>query len=92
MGRDLPKYSMEIKISYYSKANSAKSGASIKASASPNLEKNAKSDCLDQVGESAIFLFQTMCIEGKMFNIFYDSGCGVLVGKKAAIESLRKMG
>ena len=27
-----------------------------------------------------------------MFNIFYDSGCGELVGKKAVIESLRKMG
>ena len=27
-----------------------------------------------------------------MFNIFYDSGYGELVGKKAAIESLQKMG
>ena len=27
-----------------------------------------------------------------MFNIFYDSGCGDLVGKKAAIESLQKLG
>ena len=88
----MPKYSKEIKIFYYSKANSAKSGTSIKASSSPNLEKNAKSDCLDQVGESAIFLFQISCIEGKMFNNFYDSGCSELVGKKAAIESLRKMG
>ena len=45
-----------------------------------------------KLGESATFLFQTTCIEGKMFNIFYDSGCGELVGNKAAIESLRKLG
>ena len=40
----------------------------------------------------AIFMLQTINVGGKNLNVFYDSGCGDIVVKKSAIDSLIKMG
>ena len=40
----------------------------------------------------AIFKLQTLTIEGHLFNILYDDGCGDLVIKESAMEILRKVG
>ena len=47
---------------------------------------------IPDVRDSAIFMLQTIKVEEKRFNIFYDSGCGDLVIKKSAIDALLKMG
>ena len=40
------------------------------------------------VRESAIFMFQTIVIEGHKFNLFFDNGCGDMVIKKSALDIL----
>ena len=37
-------------------------------------------------------MLQTIEIDGKRFNLFFDSGCGDLVSRKGAVFSLEKMG
>ena len=49
-----------------------------------------KSD--NELLESSIYMLQTIKIEGKKFNIFFDSGCGDLVSRKSAVVRLEKMG
>ena len=39
--------------------------------------------------ESSIFLQQTILIEGKEMNLFYDSGCFDLCCRKAAVDELQ---
>ena len=39
-----------------------------------------------------IFMLQTINIQGNLFNVFYDSGCGDLVCKKSAIDTLMSLG
>ena len=41
--------------------------------------------------EMAIFMFQTIKVGTHLFNLFYDSGCGDAVSRKAAIDKLKKM-
>jgi len=40
----------------------------------------------------AIYMLQTIEIQGEKFNLFYDTGCSDLVAKKDAITTLEKMG
>ena len=47
---------------------------------------------LPDVSDRAIFMLQTINVGGKNLNVFYDSGCGDIVVKKSAIDSLIKMG
>ena len=42
--------------------------------------------------ESSIFMQQTILIEGKEMNLFYDSGCVDVSGRKGAVDELQKMG
>ena len=42
--------------------------------------------------ESSIFMQQTILIEGKEMNLFYDSGCVDLCCRKGAVDELQKMG
>ena len=38
--------------------------------------------------DKGIFMLQTINVQGELFNIFYDSGCGDLMCKKSAIDKL----
>ena len=40
----------------------------------------------------AIYMLQTIEVQGKKFNLFFDSGCGDLVCKKSAVMHLEAMG
>ena len=40
----------------------------------------------------AIYMLQTIQIQSKNFNLFFDSGCGDLVCKKGAVTILESMG
>ena len=51
-----------------------------------------KYNCEPVSTESAIFPFQTIEIDGFTINLFFDSGCGNAVIKKAAIEKLSSVG
>ena len=42
--------------------------------------------------DSAIFMLQTIDVEGKHLNVFYDTGCGDVVIKKSAIDVLLTLG
>ena len=44
------------------------------------------------VSDRAIFMSQTISVQGELFNLFYDSGCGDLVCKKSAIDKLIGLG
>ena len=48
--------------------------------------------CDNEQLESSIYLLQTIKIEDKKFNLFYDNGCGDLVSRKSAVVRLEKMG
>ena len=55
----------------------------------PNLG-NSKTE--PDVRDNAIFMLQTINIEGKKFNLFFDSGCGDMVIKKSAVDCLIELG
>ena len=42
--------------------------------------------------DDAIYMLQTIEVQGKTFNLFFDSGCGDLVCKMEAITQLAGMG
>ena len=44
------------------------------------------------VKDRGIFMLQTINIQGDLFNVFYDNGCGDLVCKKSAIDTLMSLG
>ena len=48
--------------------------------------------CDNEELESSIYMLQTIQIEGKQFNVLYDSGCGDLVSRRGAVSTLEKMG
>ena len=66
----------------------------------PSTSKNVKiamhstangADMASEEGEATdkgIFMLQTINVQGELFNLFYDSGCGDLVCKKTAIDKL----
>ena len=57
--------------------------ASLKGGASKNEFK---------VCDHAIFMLQTIKVNGRSLNLFFDSGCGDMVIKRSAIVHLRKVG
>ena len=44
------------------------------------------------VRESAIFLLQSIMIQGIRINLFFDNGCGDLVVRQSAVEKLSRIG
>ena len=50
------------------------------------------SNILPDVSERAIFMLQTINVGGKPFNVFFDNGCGDIVVKKSAIDTLVQLG
>ena len=46
------------------------------------------SNVLSDVFEHAVFMFQTINVGGKPLNICFDNGCGDVVVKKSAIDTL----
>ena len=46
--------------------------------------------CDNEELEITIYMLQTIQIEGKQFNLFYDSGCGDLVSRRGAVSILEK--
>ena len=42
--------------------------------------------------EVSIFMLQTILVDGELFNLFYDGGCGDLLTRKGAVDKLLKMG
>ena len=53
---------------------------------------NAKEYEKSLSNEDSVFLLQTIQVENKKFNLFYDSGCQDLVSKKEAIDKLEVIG
>jgi hypothetical protein len=70
----------------------------------PSTSKNVKitmhsqANCAGMASEEGettnkgIFMLQTINVQGELFNLFYDSGCGDLVCKKSAIDKLVSLG
>ena len=81
----LPQYNKNIGLS------SGSDGANV-ASAFGGYKNNLGRNSSKTSEIRAIFMLQTIEINGHTFNIFYDSGCGDLVVKKSAIDILLSMG
>ena len=47
--------------------------------------------CSSDLG-AAIYMFQRINVEDKSFNLFFYSGCGDMVMRKTALNSLQKIG
>ena len=60
---------------------------------SPN-SYGAENECMsnNDMQDFAIYMLQTIKVQGKNLNLFYDTGCGDLVCRKSAIDILEKMG
>ena len=80
----LPQYNKNIGLS------SASDGTNV-ASAFGGYKNNLGRNSSKTSEIRAIFMLQTIEINGHTFNIFYDSGCGDLVVKKSAIDILLSM-
>ena len=77
---DMASFSKEIKICNFNLPASVFSAdAAPKASTVPRSKKDGPS----------LFATQKICIEGHVFNLFYDSGGGDMVIKGSAAEKLR---
>ena len=80
---DMASFSKEIKICNFNLPASVFSAdAAPKASTVPRSKKDGPS----------LFATQKICIEGHVFNLFYDSGGGDMVIKGSAAEKLRQLG
>ena len=53
----------------------------------PDLDKLIANEC-----NSAIFMLQTINVDGHKFNLFYDTGCSNVVIKKSAVDKLLSIG
>ena len=47
---------------------------------------------IPDVQYSAIFMLQTITIDGVTLRLFFDTGCGDIVVKKSAMEALKRLG
>ena len=50
------------------------------------------SNVIPDVHESAIFMLQTINIDGVTLRLFFDTGCGDIVVKKSAMDALQQLG
>ena len=81
IGSELPDYSKQIRIAFHLNSDSeAYKGTSLVGEA------------LSEVQDSSIYVLQTIKVESEVFRLFFDSGCGDLVGKKSAIDTLKMLG
>ena len=71
---ELPSYSKDIKLSFHSD--------------SPEIDVEESAYGTKSVTDNAIYQLQTIQINGKRFNLFYDSGCGDFVSKYSAVLCL----
>ena len=53
-------------------------------------QQSYKSNDVNQIEESAVYILQTISIDGKRYNLFFDSGCGDLVCRYKAIQSINQ--
>ena len=76
----LPSFSRNIKLSFYSEISSAE------------VEVNrVQTDFEDQGGDipdRGIYMFQSIKVNGEVFNIFFDSGCSDFIVRKSAVDRL----
>ena len=82
---DLPSFAKEIKLSFH-----------VAGTQFQSTEVSGVNDCFNNamvddpvITESAIFMFQTVLIDGKQYTIFFDTGCGDFV---CSIDAVRKLG
>ena len=61
-------------------------------SVSNTCETSATPSTEADVSDNAIFMLQTIRVEGKLLNLFFDSGCGDMVIKKSAVDFLLTIG
>ena len=80
VGDSIPEYSKEIKLSFH--ASCSLTEAEIPNSVTQSV--NSSGDVID----SGIFMFQTILVDGKKFNVFFDSGCGDFVCRKSSIQRI----
>ena len=50
------------------------------------------SNVIPDVRFSAIFMLQTIMVDGVKLRLFFDTGCGDIVVKKSAMDALKKIG
>ena len=72
--------------------SSGSNGANVASAFGSFKSKSGGNSTETNDGDWAIFMLQTIEINGHPFNIFYDSGYGDLVAKKSAIDILASMG
>ncbi|XP_066926194.1 uncharacterized protein [Clytia hemisphaerica] len=76
----LPSFSRDIKLSFYSEISSGEIEVN-----------NVQTDFEDQGGDipdRGIYMFQSIKVNGEVFNIFFDSGCSDFIVRKSAVERL----
>ena len=81
--QNLDEFSRKICVSCYSQnVGTIRSCENCFCGASNIINSKTEADTLD----NAIFILQTIEIEGHKFNLFFDSGCGDMVTKKSALD------
>ena len=78
-------FTRELTLTYFS--DSAAPSLN-RTTGSEEIYRNARPD----VRDSAIFLFQTIDVDGHDLNLFFDNGGGKIIVKKSALEILKKLG
>ena len=78
-------FTRELTLTYFS--DSAAPNLN-RATGSEEMYRNARPD----VQDSAIFMFQTIDVDGHELNLFFDNGGGKIIVKKSALEILKKLG
>ena len=77
----IPEFSKQIKLNFHCDSLSQV----YKSDLSCDLEDS-------EVIESSIYILQTIQVEDRKLNIFFDSGCGDLVRRKEAVMELEELG
>ncbi len=84
--KDFRNFTKELSLTYFSGGNT--SHANKTKSNTAEMYKNARPD----VKDSAIYMFQSINVDGEILNIFFDNGGGKIIVKKSALEILKKLG
>ena len=82
---DVPSYSKEIKLSFHV------GGTQFQSTESSGVNDSFNNSMVDEpvITESATFMLQTLLIDGNMYTLFFDTGCGDMV---CSINAVRKLG
>lgn len=82
---DLPSYAKEIKLSFHV------GGAQFQSTEISGAIDSFDNSIVDEpvITESATYMLQTLLIDGNLYTLFFDTGCGDMV---CSINAIRKLG